>query len=130
MKITLHDNERFGGLHFRYNAKKDYGLVIKFFKPDGTFISENKYDSKELRKHANPLSTPKWIDIDRGSHLVRIRGVYDEGIYLTLFERSGEYAWRMLAHYRLDKDEPKIEDDMTLNLSEVYEKISMEMIEE
>ena len=130
MKITLHDEERLNALHFRYWAKKDFCLIFKFYKPDGTFINEVKYEASKLHKYENPLSTPKFIDLDMETHLIRIKGVYDDGIYFTLFERSGEQAWCILAHYRLDKDEPKIEDDMTINLKTVYQRFSAEMIEE
>lgn len=131
MRITLHDEERLHASRFRYKSKEKIGLLFKFYAPDGTFKSEIKYNSEELNKYTDPHYFLKFPDIDRGCHLIRIRGIYDNGIYLTLFERSGEYTWRMLCNYRLDEQDPKIEkENMLINLEQVVEVFSLDVVKE
>lgn len=131
MRITVYDSERLHTLRFRYSAKEKICLVFRFYKPDGTLLSEEKYDYETLKKYSDPHYISKFPDIDRGSHLIRIRGVYDDGIYFSLFERSGECAWRTLCDYRLDEQEPKVEkEEMLINLAKVVGLFSVDVIKE
>ena len=131
MENASEDKERSSSLRFHYTAKGNVGLVFFFFAPNGALRSEVKLSAKTLKTYADPSSFSLFPEIDRGSHLIRIWGIDEGAVSLSLFERIGECAYRKLHDYCLDEQNPRIEkEDMLINQKQVVEKFSVAIVRE